>query len=1034
MSSILLRTNSAEGADKARVPREMARQMLNETNEDLDLAIHRLLAHSTAAEPFSELVSTRAKMIAQPASPAILVGVRVRPPLEREMDGGSALVGVSAHQGSRVFVTKSDRPVVVAADGAMDSRDVSAFSFDRVFDLNSSQAELYEMVRPLTTSVMNGINATVFAYGQTGSGKTYTMGEHWIAEVRGVVPRAVEQLLEGCTHEDVVTLQCLQLYGERLTDLLVPNTAEVRLRESPDGDVFAQGATCARVESFEHAMQLLQGAASRRSTSATAMNLLSSRSHLITTLTVERSDTVARLNLVDLAGSERVKRSGASGAQLSEACAINSSLQHLADVVSCLIERDASAKHSGRHVPYRNCALTRILCNSLGGNCRTLLLATISASFDSASESISTLRFARSFSSVKNEPIVNTGKKQSRIDNKPTKKPAAAARKKRVMGWHNLDMSEHGGLRVVSTSIGDLAVRVYGDPASQPVVVYLHGYPSSSEDGTWVYPALVHSGFCVVAPDMPGCGLSVGASMVQGGVHRSARSEFNLDKGGAADIVTAVLKALDIKRATFFGSDWGAGISLSIALRNPRLAERVVVLHASYQEKKKGELRGLVPKTLVLWVKEDQFHPWNKWRLLAKSIPHASVTLLKRVMFKGGQSSSAGLRPEMIGSLLAFLTGRNPYDEQQQIEGALPEAMGYDISGNHVSLQPLIAVDDGQLGVELSRQIFQGNSEQTALDLLRSVHHNGRLDELLRAVVAAGSPLYSEALKLFGSLPKLEGLPFAHPGQLVACGLWSDAPTGWDMMASSKRYFSGRQVLVRAYVIHEPNHSDYMKISNNPGAERFVTHHAQFVEMDGALATVRVAKQDGGWSHLQIPMRELVELNEGQCFPSVPGRGLRFEDGVWCNYSSTAVQAKLYQIALTIAPLVATLDFEDKHNCLPVQQACVRAIRGCLDMVSFKKWRGVIPSRTGRTDNVAKLAIHGQGQCHGVSSTMAAFLYPFTQVLGIELKYRGGFTFYDAEPGVSVSNVVERHQWLELTYRPSMELSLIHISEPTRPY
>ena len=42
-------------------------------------------------------------------------------------------------------------------------------------------------------------------------------------------------------------------------------------------------------------------------------------------------------------------------------------------------------------------------------------------------------------------------------------------------------------------------------------------------------------------------------------------------------------------------------------------------------------------------------------------------------------------------------------------------------------------------------------------------------------------------------------------------------------------------------------------------------------------------------------------------------------------------------------------------------------------------------------------------------------------MLGIELKYRGGFTFYDAEPGVSVSNVVERHQWLELTYRPSME-------------
>lgn len=58
----------------------------------------------------------------------------------------------------------------------------------------------------------------------------------------------------------------------------------------------------------------------------------------------------------------------------------------------------------------------------------------------------------------------------------------------------------------------------------------------------------------------------------------------------------------------------------------------------------------------------------------------------------------------------------------------------------------------------------------------------------------------------------------------------------------------------------------------------------------------------------------------------------------------------------------------------------MRAVRGCLDIVSFKSWRGVVSSRTGRAENVAKLAIHGQGHCHGVSSTMAAFLYPFTEV------------------------------------------------------
>ena len=49
---------------------------------------------------------------------------------------------------------------------------------------------------------------------------------------------------------------------------------------------------------------------------------------------------------------------------------------------------------------------------------------------------------------------------------------------------------------------------------------------------------------------------------------------------------------------------------------------------------------------------------------------------------------------------------------------------------------------------------------------------------------------------------------------------------------------------------------------------------------------------------------------------------------------------------------------------------------------------------------------------------MAAFLYPFTSLLGIDLKYRGGYSFASGE---SVSNSIERHQWLEFTCRPSMK-------------
>lgn len=109
------------------------------------------------------------------------------------------------------------------------------------------------------------------------------------------------------------------------------------------------------------------------------MNEVSSRSHLIMTITVNKIDArdysvqSAKLNLVDLAGSERVKDSNVSGDQLKEACFINKSLYALAGVVSSL-------QKQGSKVNYRDSKLTLLLSDSLGGNCRTTMLAMLSPS------------------------------------------------------------------------------------------------------------------------------------------------------------------------------------------------------------------------------------------------------------------------------------------------------------------------------------------------------------------------------------------------------------------------------------------------------------------------------------------------------------------------------------------------------------------------------------------------------------------------------------------------------------------------------
>lgn len=50
-----------------------------------------------------------------------------------------------------------------------------------------------------------------------------------------------------------------------------------------------------------------------------------------------------------------------------------------------------------------------------------------------------------------------------------------------------------------------------------------------------------------------------------------------------------------------------------------------------------------------------------------------------------------------------------------------------------------------------------------------------------------------------------------------------------------------------------------------------------------------------------------------------------------------------------------------------------------------------------KVEDIGKMGLHGQGNCHGVSSTMAGFLYPLRQLIGIDMKYRGGFSFHTEE-------------------------------------
>jgi len=150
------------------------------------------------------------------------------------------------------------------------------------------------------------------------------------------------------------------------------------------------------------------------------MNEQSSRSHSIFTIVVEMSTKdpttgkemlrAGKLNLVDLAGSERQKKTGAEGALLKEGAKINLSLSALGNVISALSEGKP-----GKHVPYRDSKLTRLLQDSLGGNTKTLMVAAISPADYNYDETTSTLRYANRAKNIKNKPKINEDPKDTML-------------------------------------------------------------------------------------------------------------------------------------------------------------------------------------------------------------------------------------------------------------------------------------------------------------------------------------------------------------------------------------------------------------------------------------------------------------------------------------------------------------------------------------------------------------------------------------------------------------------------------------------
>ncbi len=180
------------------------------------------------------------------------------------------------------------------------------------------------------------------------------------------------------------------------------------MREDSDERSYVQNLSMVPVKSEEDALNLLFVGDTNRMIAETPSNPSSSRSHclFIISITSRKDDVIrkSKLHLVDLAGSERVSRTGIDGNLLKEAKYINLSLHYLEHVIIALHEKSLGKRS---HIPYRNSMMTSILRDSLGGNCKTRMIATVAVEDELIEESISTCRFAQRVALISNNITVN---------------------------------------------------------------------------------------------------------------------------------------------------------------------------------------------------------------------------------------------------------------------------------------------------------------------------------------------------------------------------------------------------------------------------------------------------------------------------------------------------------------------------------------------------------------------------------------------------------------------------------------------------
>lgn len=273
---------------------------------------------------------------------------------------------------------------------------VHRFFFDAVFDeIVSNEYVYHHTAQRLLDTVFEGGCSTCFAYGQTGSGKTHTM--LGTKEEMGLYALAVRDMFQRMdalvsTGKGAVLLSFYEIYSGKLYDLLNGRQL-LRCLEDEKKVVNICGLSKYTCHNVSETMRMIEQGNRMRSSGSTSANDGSSRSHAILSVELllpgEHSSTPkGKFSFIDLAGSER----GADTADCTrqsriEGAEINKSLLALKECIRFLDQKK-------KHVPFRGSKLTEVLRDSFIGNCKTVMIGTVSPANNNCEHTLNTLRYA----------------------------------------------------------------------------------------------------------------------------------------------------------------------------------------------------------------------------------------------------------------------------------------------------------------------------------------------------------------------------------------------------------------------------------------------------------------------------------------------------------------------------------------------------------------------------------------------------------------------------------------------------------------